>query len=315
MLRSGLVQSKVPMGPYSTMGIGGPARYLCAVENREDLSALLNWANERALPWIVAGECSNILFPDKGVDGLVILNRLSGVRKDGSQVLVGSGENLGQLIFWLNQHGLQGMEKMYGIPGTIAGAVVGNAGAYGQEVRQVLKEATLIKISGDLEVVSTEAMDFKYRHSRLKEDRDSVLVQCRLELSPGVKHLQKESDAILKKRSIKYPPGLKCPGSFFKNIEVSSLDSDQRSRVSASLFHNGKVPAGKLLETVGAKGARKGEAMIASYHGNLILKCGRCSSADVLWLARTYAKRVLDLYGVILEPEIRILNERLEEEN
>ena len=85
--------------------------------------------------------------------------------------------------------------------------------------------------------------------------------------------------------------------------------------MSASLFHNGKVPAGKLLETVGAKGARKGEAMIASYHGNLILNCGRCSSADVLWLARTYAKRVLDLYGVILEPEIRILNERLEEEN
>lgn len=315
MLLSGIVHSKVPMGPYSTMGIGGPARYLCAVDSQEDLSILLHWAHERALPWIVAGECSNILFSDKGVDGLVILNRLSGVaRKDGSQVLVGSGENLGKLILWLNQNGLQGMEKMYGIPGTIAGAVVGNAGAYGQEICQTLKEATLIKVSGDLEVVPAEAMGFKYRHSRLKKDRGSVLVECRLELSPDVEHLQKESDAILKKRSIKYPPGLKCPGSFFKNIEVSSLDSDQRSRIPASFFYNGKVPAGKLLDTVGAKGARKGEAMIASYHANLILNCGRCSSADVLWLARTYANRVLDRYGIILEPEIRILNEGLEEE-
>ena len=312
-LRTGTVRLKVPLAPYSTLGIGGPARYLCPVQTREDLSTLLTWANQKAIPWIVVGECSNVLFPDAGVDGLVIINQLPGVQRTDSEVVVGSGENLGRLIVWLNRNGLQGMERMYGIPGTVAGAVVGNAGAYGQEICQVLTEATLLQECGEIQVTPAAGLRFGYRHSLLKESRSSILLECRLRLNPGVTNLQQASDAILIQRSQKYPPDMQCPGSFFKNIEADSLNDDQLSRIPAAYVTHGKVPAGKLLEAVGANGARRGEAMVASYHGNLFLNQGKCSATDILWLAETYASRVLDRFGVTLQPEIRILNQNLEE--
>jgi UDP-N-acetylenolpyruvoylglucosamine reductase len=103
---------------------------------------------------------------------------------------------------------------------------------------------------------------------------------------------------------------MKCPGSYFKNLTVEELDEDQRKRIPPSFVRHGKIPAGKLLEAVGANGARKGDAAIASYHGNLIVNTGRATARDVVWLAGTYARRVQESFGVRLEPEIRVIREK-----
>ncbi len=301
------VRRDVPLGAYSTLGIGGPARYLATIRQPADLRPLLDWSEAQGIPRIIVGEGSNVLFPDSGFPGLVVRVLIPGIERDGNEVIVGAGENLGRLIERLCQSGLQGMERMYGIPGSLAGAVVGNAGAYGQEICQVLTEATVLRADGTLRSMGAAELDFGYRHSLFKQDRALILLNCQLRLGPGKGNLQEIADTILEERSGKYPPGMKCPGSYFKNLTVEELDEDQRKRIPPSFVMHGKIPAGKLLEAVGANGARKGDAAIASYHGNLIVNTGRATARDVAWLAGTYARRVQESFGVRLEPEIRII--------
>ena len=202
------------------------------------------------------------------------------------------------------------MERMYGIPGSLAGAVVGNAGAYGQEICQVLTEATVLAADGKITSMAAAELDFQYRHSLFKQDRTLILLNCRLRLASGKGNLQEVSDSILKERSKKYPPGMKCPGSYFKNVKVEELGEDQLERIPASFVVHGKISAGKLLEAVGANGARKGDAAIASYHGNLIMNNGRATAKDVVWLAEKYSRRVHKNFGIQLQPEIHIVPEK-----
>ena len=303
------LQRGVPLCSCSTLGIGGPARYLATIRKAVDLPPLLDWSEAENIHRVIIGEGSNVLFPDSGFPGLVVQILIPGIEREGNEVTVGAGDNLGSVIEWLNQRGLQGMERMYGIPGSLAGAVVGNAGAYGQEIGQVLTEATVLAADGRITSMPAAELALDYRHSLFKQDRTLILLNCRLRLDPGKGSLQEISDAILKERSGKYPPGMKCPGSYFKNMKLEELDEDQLERIPTSFVMHGKIPAGKLLEAVGANGARKGDAAIASYHGNLIMNNGRATARDVVWLARKYARRVQESFGIRLEPEIRIIPE------
>ena len=309
-LSPGELQRGVPLSGYSTLEIGGPARYLTTIRKAADLPPLLDWSEAENIRRVIIGEGSNVLFPDSGFPGLVVQILIPGIEREGNEVTVGAGENLGSVIEWLNRRGLQGMERMYGIPGSLAGAVVGNAGAYGQEIGQVLTEATVLEADGRITSMPAAELDFDYRHSRFKKDRKLILLSCRLRLASRGGSLQEMSDAILKERSGKYPPGMKCPGSYFKNMKVEELDEDQLERIPTSFVMHGKIPAGKLLEAVGANGARKGDAAIASHHGNLIMNNGRATARDVVWLARKYARRVQESFGIRLEPEIRIIPEK-----
>jgi len=195
---------------------------------------------------------------------------------------------------------------MYGIPGTLAGAVVGNAGAYGQEIGARVLRATGYQ-DGEGHVFSKEDLTFGYRTSVFKEQPDLFLGSCCLRLEHASGNLQAISDAILEERLKKYPLDLKCPGSFFKNVVWQELPKDVRMRIPADFVMYDKIPAGKLLEAVGAKGARKGEAQFAVHHANLLVNNGTALSCDVLELAREYALRVLEEFGIRLQPEILVI--------
>ncbi len=314
-VRPRTIQRDVPLSQYSTLGIGGEARYLATVRNQADLPPLLEWSRAKEIPSLIVGEGSNFLFPDSGFPGIVLRILIPGIDREGNEVVAGSGENLGSLIEHLNRRGLQGIERMYGIPGSLAGAVVGNAGAYGQEICDALISVSVLRSNGAIEVLPAAGLHFQYRHSRFKEDRSLVVLDCRLRLAPGGQSLQETSDSILEKRSRKYPSSLKCPGSFFKNVEMRYLDQSLVERIPPAFIMHGKIPAGKLLEAVGANGARRGDAMVADYHGNLILNLGNATARDILWLARKYAVRVQERFGIVLEPEIRILDGEQRENN
>lgn len=301
------VRAQVPLHGMTTMGVGGPAAYFAEADSAEAFCGLRRWAEDRNLPVLVLGEGSNVLIADKGFSGLVIRNAVSGVRIEDAEAVVGGAENLPRLIRLLNRRRLGGLERMYGIPGTVAGAVVGNAGAYGQEICERVVQVRAWTPEG-VRVLPPDQLDFRYRHSIFKQRREWFLLECRLRLIPSSGNLQQVSDTILEKRLHKYPPGLRCPGSFFKNVIADELPEAVRRRLPPDFFFYGKVPAGKLLEAVGANGAVRGGAQIASYHGNLVINRGGATSREIRELAFEYAERVHHRYRIRLEPEILILS-------
>jgi len=299
----------VSLAEQSTFKIGGLARWFARIGDVDQLEEAFSWACENHLPVLVIGEGSNILFPDEGFPGLVIKNRFFGFGRFDDEVELGGAENLGETIRRLNRLRLAGLERMYGIPGSVAGALVGNAGAYGQEIGSVVVSVTTWSRAHGVRVLDGPELGFRYRHSLLKCNRELLVLACRLRLTPSVTELQPVSEEILARRLVKYPASLRCPGSFFKNVLARDLTEEQLARVPPDFIQFGKIPAGRLLEEVGAKGAARGDAVIADYHANLVLNRGRASSRDVIALTSDYAAKVFDRFGIRLEPEILIIEE------
>lgn len=301
------LQRDVCLSRLTTLRVGGPCRWFAPVDSVEALGEILGWAGRNAIRTLFLGEGSNVLASDEGFEGLVVQNRIKGVEFSGREVRVRSGENLDHFIRLLNHRNLAGMERMYGIPGTVAGALVGNAGAYGQEIQDHLLEVTFWQ-QGAVRTLPRRQLEFTYRESIFKRQRDWFVLECRFRLAPGNGKLQEESDAIYARRLEKYPAGLRCPGSFFKNVPVNDLTPEILKKIPPEFVQYGKIPAGKLLEAVGAKGARSGDAHFADYHANLLINAGRARSRDFLALAGRYAERVRHTFGISLQPEVLILD-------
>ena len=304
------VLSSVRLAPLTTMGVGGRSRWFSEIRDSESLEKAYRWAKGQDLPIFFLGDGSNVLFSDLEFPGLVLRNHTSGKERSGNQVLVAGGENLGDLIRWTNQQQLSGMERMYGIPGTVAGALVGNAGAYGQEICESVTETTVWSPDGVIHKLSRSQLEFCYRHSIFKKRKDCFILDCTLSLKPSREKLQGISDSILETRLAKYPVGLKCPGSFFKNVLATELSDQARRGIPDDFVQFGKIPAGRLLEAVGAKGARSGNASFANHHANLLVNEGNASSKEILSLARKYADRVRKCFHLSLEPEIFIMDDQ-----
>ena len=302
------LRSETPLAPLTTLAIGGRSRWLLELSDPEQLDPAWRWARRRGLPVLFLGAGSNVLFADAGYEGLVIRNRLRGRERAGTEIRVSGGEDLGETIRWANRLGLSGMERLYGIPGTLAGAVVGNAGAYGQEIGDRIREVSFWTPEEGVRTLPAGELDFRYRHSLFKERRDWFMLSCTLVLEPAPEPLQPVSDEILATRLAKYPVGLKCPGSFFKNVIAAELEPEILSRIPEDFIFYGKIPAGKLLDEVGARGRRIGGALIAPHHANLFVNEEGAASRDMLALARKYSNRVRERYDIELEPEILIVS-------
>ncbi len=302
------LRSQAPLAPLTTLAIGGRTRWLLELTDPGQLDSAWRWARRRGLPTLFLGAGSNVLFSDAGYGGLVIRNRLRGRERAGNEIRVSGGEDLGEIIRWVNRLNLAGMERLYGIPGTVAGAVVGNAGAYGQEIGDRIREVSFWSPEEGIRTLPASDLDFRYRHSLFKERRAWFMLSCTLALEPASEPLQPVSDQILATRLAKYPVGLKCPGSFFKNVIADELDPEVLSRIPEDFIFYGKIPAGKLLDEVGARGRRIGGALIASHHANLFVNEEGAACRDMLDLARKYSNRVRERFDIELEPEILIVS-------
>ncbi len=301
-------RSDAPLAPLTTLAIGGRGRWLLELLDPGQLDSAWQWSRRRGLPVLFLGAGSNVLFADAGYEGLVIRNRLRGRERAGNEVRVSGGEDLGETIRWVNGLGLAGMERLYGIPGTLAGAVVGNAGAYGQEIGDRVREVSFWSPEEGVRTLPACELGFRYRHSHFKERRDWFMLSCTLALEPASELLQPVSDEILATRLAKYPAGLKCPGSFFKNVIAAELEPEVLRRIPTDFILYGKIPAGKLLDEVGARGRRIGGALIAPHHANLFVNEEGAASRDMLALARKYSTRVRERFDIELEPEILIVS-------
>ncbi len=294
------------LGPLSTFKIGGRADYFCRVWNEEELKKAISWAKQKKISHRIFAGGSNIVFRDKKVKGLIVQIKGGHIRtnKRTRKMVVDAGVPLSEVIKKSIKAGLSGLETLSGIPGTVGGAIVGNAGAYGHSVSEVVKKIEVFD-GKKKRWFSKKDCRFAYRESVLKH-KPFVVLKVILKLRKGNrKGLMRISQKIIKTRLKKYKPGLKCPGSFFKNVLVKNVSKLSLAKIDRLKIIGGKVPAGYLLEEVGAKGMRVGGVEIAKFHGNLFVNKGKAKAADVKKLASILKRKVKTRFGIKLEEEIR----------
>ncbi len=313
-----------PLKNITTLQIGGPAKKFAAVKTQEELVQTIQYAKENNLDYLIIGGGSNLLIADERVDALVIKNEIIGISTSGEskptpevpvKVKVKSGTPLQELVDYSISHQLAGLQKLTGIPGTVGGAIYGNAGAYGQSISDHLVKVVVLNTSDKLLYgsqvkpgMTKEECQFGYRDSIFKRNHYLIL-EVEFQLTAGdTIELKKEAEQTLAARLIKYPPGIKCPGSFFKNLIASDLPAEILARIPAGKIVYGKIPAGTLLEIVGAKGQSVDGIEIAPYHANLFFNTGSGTAKAFYALAKEYAKKVKEKFGVTLEPEVQLIN-------
>lgn len=302
------IQNDILLKPYTTLNIGGPAKLFTEVSTKEQLIDALKYAKNNNIPFKVIGGGSNLLINDNGTPLFIIKNSIGTIHITSDRVTVHSGTILQEFVDKIIAHGLSGAHKLTGIPGTVGGAVYGNAGAYGQTISDHLDTITCLNDDFEEVTIGNDAAKFSYRDSIFKRNNATVLSATFTFPFADKIELQKESDQILKTRLVRYPKGTKCPGSFFKNIVADTLPEETIKKIPADKIVYGKVPAGALLELVGAKGDHEGDIFIAPYHANLFVNKGEGTARDFYSLAEKYFKKVKETFDVELEPEVQFIN-------
>ena len=271
----------------TTFKIGGVAKYFCEPKDLKGLKSILLWANKNKLPVFVLGAGSNILVNDKEVKGLVIRLRSSFfknifVRKD--CIYAGAGALISQIISFAKNKSLAGLEFLSGIPGTLGGAIVMNAGCWDKDISRITKEVMVIDYFGNIKILKKNKLKFEYRNSNLSK---YVILSAVLKLNKG--------DAVCIKKNIIF------------NLKNKCLTQDLTSPSAGCIFKNPKGKfAGRLIDQCSLKGKRINDAVVSSKHANFILNKGKASSGDVLRLIKLIQRKVKQRFNINLEPEIKI---------
>jgi UDP-N-acetylmuramate dehydrogenase len=277
---------------HTTFGIGGEADFFYVARRPENLIKTIQVAKEAGIPFFVLGKGSNVLVSDSGFKGLVIKNQCNRIFLSDKKITCQSGALLDDLVNSSGENSLSGIEFAAGIPGTIGGAVYGNAGAFGKTVSDLLTEAVILNSRGRIEKVNKKYFEFGYRESKLKRTKE-ILLSATFELKKGEKEeIKKEVQKNLKERTKRLPQKEKSAGCFFRNV-----------------VNNGKkLPAGFLLEQVGAKSMRQGEAAVFEKHANILINSGKAKAKDVRRLANLLKRKVKEKFDISLEEEVVYLS-------
>ena len=282
------VQKNISLKEFCTYKTGGNAKFFAESRNFQEMYHLREFAKKQNIPFMILGGGNNILFADEGYPGLVIYNKMTKMHIQGDLVTSESGVNLGKMILIAAQHNLGGISGLATIPGSVGGAVYGNAGISDISIADVMTHAVILPEDGDKPViVSPEYFQFSYRDSKIKRNKDIVIsATFKLRVMPALK-IRAEINAYAKERSLKQPAGNTC-GSFFKNP--------------------GQFPsAGWLIEQAGCKGMKVGGAIVSKKHANFIMNTGNAKSSDILNLTVKVHKIVKKKFNVDLEPEVQII--------
>lgn len=295
-----IIKPQVPLASLTSFKVGGPAELYVAPRRIEDLQASLDWANRR-LPITLLGAGSNLLISDQGLSGLVICTRhLRATQFDeaAGQVTVAAGEPLSRLAWRIAERGWRGFEWAVGIPGTVGGAIVMNAGAHSACTADVLINAEIFYSDGNAELLLPEQLNFAYRTSALQVCGAGasagplrLVTQATLQLQSGYSPEQVMADTMthMTQRRTTQPYNLPSCGSVFRNPTP--------------------YKAGWLIEQAGLKGHQIGGAQIAQRHANFILNCGGATAGDIFALIRHIQNRVEQQWSLRLEPEVKMLGE------
>ena len=279
-----------PLAAHCTFKIGGPARLFVQPADRAQLCRAVALCKAQGVRYYLLGNGSNILFADEGYNGVVldISSMQDTVEVHGTQLTAGAGVRLSALCKTALEHGLTGLEFAYGIPGTVGGAVYMNAGAYGGEMKQVLRSAAVLFPEEGIRTLSCEELNLSYRHSLLTEHPEAVVLYAEFELTPGdPEAIRAAMRELMAKRKASQPLEWPSAGSTFKRPEGHF--------------------AGTLIDQCGLKGLTVGGAQVSEKHAGFLINRGGATFADMAELIRQVQQRVLEETGVTLEPEVKIV--------
>ena len=279
------------LSPFTTMQMGGTADYYYKVTDTNDLPELIEYCKRNTLNYIILGGGSNIIFSENGFRGLVIHIQANHFEIKGNQVTAQAGALVSQIIQQTLKNNLSGLEKLTGLPGTIGGAVRGNAGAYGIEISNYLTKAKVYTPEEEIKNVDKDYFQFGYRHSKIKNNND-IILEVTLELIPkeNCEEEQKAATEIIKSRVGKQPSGKTC-GSFFKNPTPATA-------------------AGLLLDQCGAKSLQYGDAKVSDLHANWIINAGTATQTELIKLAQEMQEKVQEKFNIELTPEVQLIGEQ-----
>ena len=290
-LRASLPASELkldePLKGYTSFGIGGPAKYLLLPASAEELAETCALLRRLGVRPVLLGNGSNVLAPDEGIDGAVIVTRrASKMERRGERLAADCGASLTKLAAFAAEEGLTGLEFAYGIPGTLGGALIMNAGAYGGEMKDVTVRAEYL--DGELRLCSSAgpALEFGYRHSRFTAE--DVILRAELRLRQGDREaVQARCRELTEKRRASQPLEKPSAGSAFKRPKEGY--------------------AAALIDQAGLKGYAVGGAQVSEKHAGFVVNRGGATAADVKQLLEDVRKAVYDRTGILLEPEIKII--------
>ncbi|PKL36513.1 UDP-N-acetylenolpyruvoylglucosamine reductase [Candidatus Peregrinibacteria bacterium HGW-Peregrinibacteria-1] len=285
------LETNKSLARYSTFMVGGPADYFISATSQEEIIEAIKFAHQKAIPFILIGGGSNIIFDDLGFRGLVILNQSQDFSVSNDSITADSGMRVSKLIKIAQEHNLNGLEPWVGLPGTFGGAIRGNAGCHGLETKDILTSATLLDPK-TLQVIkiTPQELQYSYRESSIKHS-DHLVLDGTIKLQKNALS-KEETQALIKENSLKrittQPRGLTC-GSFFKNPPDNS--------------------AGRLIQEAGLKGFILDKAQISDKHANFFLNLGGATADNIKTLARTARQKVQASSGITLLEEVQIYDQ------
>lgn len=285
------VRTEEAMSSHTTFRIGGPADYFLVPKTVEEVKRILEICREEAMPYFILGNGSNLLVSDKGYRGVIVqlFRNMSDIRVEGNRIFAQAGALLSGIAAAARNASLTGFEFAGGIPGTLGGAVVMNAGAYGGEMKDVLKEVTVLTNEGDICTLPVEKLELSYRNSVIPKAGYTVL-EAVIELEPGnIDNIKARMKELTEQRTSKQPLEYPSAGSTFKRPE--------------GYF------AGKLIMDSGLRGYQVGGAQVSEKHCGFVINAGNATAKDVCQLMKNVSDIVEEKYGVVLEPEVKFLGE------
>ena len=338
-----MFQENISLSRYSSYKIGGPARYFFEAKSIEEIIKAVNRARQMKLPVFILGGGTNILFSDEGFDGLILKPNIQFIKRENNTLRVGSGVSITQLLNYSITKNLSGLEWAAGIPGTLGGAIRGNAGAFGGEIKDIIGEVISLDLSKRQPKIikrKNKECQFNYRHSIFKKTKKEIILEAKLVLKKGDKKLieetaQRNIDYRLKNQPLDYPSA----GSVFKNVPLTQINADytqinadsqtqinadytqinadnisvnQRTYQYLSAFPIKTdpfpiIPAAYLISEAGLKGVSFGGAMISPKHPNFIVNVLNATAHDVKTLILLAKNEVYKKFKVKLEEEIECL--------
>lgn len=284
------IEENVPMAQYTSFRAGGKARMMVIPADAEQLSAVLGVLSSSGVQYMVLGNGTNILVKDSGYDGVIVKigSGFDYVRQEGCRLVCGSGTRMSVAAKAALEGGLSGFEFASGIPGFTGGAVFMNAGAYGGEMKDILRRAKIVSKDGSREFYMTaDELEMGYRHTKLHDTGD-IVTEVEFVLEEGNRtQIKAKMSELMEKRNSRQPVNFPSAGSFFKRPE--------------GYF------AGKLIQDAGLKGLSVGGAQVSELHSGFIINRGGATATDILQLMEMIQARVFDEFGVRLETEVRII--------
>ncbi|SET47333.1 UDP-N-acetylmuramate dehydrogenase [Natronincola peptidivorans] len=280
-----------PMKNHTSFKIGGPADILLMPKSIEEIQMAIQTCKKEKTPYFVMGNGSNLLVRDKGMRCVVIkiADNLNHVTFEDNKAIADAGILLSTLAKKILKKSLQGFEFASGIPGTLGGAITMNAGAYGGEMKDVVKSCRVLNEAGEILDLSLQELELGYRTS-IVQTHNYIVLEVTMELMEGsYEEIKRITDDLTEKRTTKQPLHLPSAGSTFKR--------------PPGYF------AGKLIQDAGLKGAKVGGAQVSELHSGFIVNVGNATSKDVLSLIALIQKTVMEKFGVELHPEVRIVGE------